>query len=183
VSTLKRLPAAEVVARVEAALARAREVEEAEPPPRVAREPGEDAVAYAKRIDAAKEGWRRRRDEKTRPHYLEALLLADALAAQRPTVEHFRLLAAGARGMRDLDRARQAEALALFAEALDACVRDNEPRARSRLNGALRAHPELDREESILAMLRLFAARYPDAVPRARRLLRDRPRLAAALGG
>ena len=85
--------------------------------------------------------------------------------------------------MRDLDRARQAEALALFAEALDACVRDNEPRARSRLNGALRAHPELDREESILAMLRLFAARYPDAVPRARRLLRDRPRLAAALGG
>jgi tetratricopeptide (TPR) repeat protein len=183
VSTLKRLPASEVVARVEAALARAREVKESEPPPRVAREPGEDAVAYAKRIDAAKEGWRSRLDKETRPHYLEALLLADALAAQRPTVEHFRLLAKGARGMRDLDRARQAEALALFAEALEACVRDNEPRARSRLTGALRVYPELDREEGILAMLRLFAARYPDAVPRARRLLRGRPRLAAALGG
>jgi hypothetical protein len=183
VRALKRLPATEVVARIEAALARAREVEQAWPPPQIPREPDEDAAAYAKRIDAAKEGWRRRRDDATKPHYLEALLLADALAALRPTVEHLRLVAAAARGMRDLDRARQAEALALLAEALEACVTDNEPKARSRLTKALRAYPELDREEGILAMLRLFAERYPDAVPRARRLLRDRPRLAAALGG
>jgi tetratricopeptide (TPR) repeat protein len=180
---LQRLEAAEVVDRIEAALARAREVERSEPPPQVPKEPGEDAAAYAKRIDEAKEGWRRRRADLTRPHYLEALLLADALAALRPTVDHFRLVATAARGMRDLDRARQAEALALFAEALEACVRDNERRAESRLTKALRAYPELDREKGILAMLRLFAARYPDAVPRARRLLRGRPRLAAALGG
>jgi len=180
---LQRLPSAEVVDRIEAALARAREVERLWPPPQIAREPDEDAVAYAKRIDAAKEDWRDRRAVATQPHHLEALLLADALAAQRPTVEHFRLLAAGARGMRDLDRARQAEALALFAEALEALLHDNERKAESRLTKALRAYPKLDREEGILAMLRLFAARYPDAVPRTRRLLRDRPRLAAALGG
>jgi O-antigen ligase len=180
---VQRLPDTEVVVRVGAALARAREIERSEPPPEVAREPDEDAVSYAKRIDEAKAGWRRRRAEKTRPFYLEALLLADALAARRPTVGHFRLLAAAARGMRDLDRARQAEALALFAEALEACVRENDPRARSRLNKALRAYPDLDREKGILAMLKLFAERYPDAVPRARRLLRGRPRLAAALGG
>jgi hypothetical protein len=180
---LKRLDAAEVVARIEAALARAREIERADPPPQVPRDPGEDAVAYAKRIDQVKEGWRRRRDAATRPFYLEALLLADALAALRPTVAHFRLVAAAARGMRDLDRARQADALALFAEALEAVLRGNERRAESRLAKALRAYPGLDREEGILAMLRLFAEAYPDAVPRARRLLRGRPRLAAALGG
>ena len=81
------------------------------------------------------------------------------------------------RGVQPLPLLRQA------LEALDACVTDNEPKARSRLTKALRAYPALDEEEGILAMLRLFAERYPDAVPRARRLLRDRPRLAAALGG
>ncbi|MHC4972483.1 MAG: O-antigen ligase family protein [Planctomycetota bacterium] len=180
---LERLEADVVVERIEAALARGREVEQAMPPPRVPKEPAEDAVAYAKRIDEVKGAWRRRRAERTRPFYLEALLLAEALTARQPTVEHLRLVATAARGMRDLDRARQADALALFAEALEACVTDNEPKARSRLRKALLAYPKLDREEGILAMLRLFAERYPEAVPRARRLLRDRPRLAAALGG
>ncbi|MHC4818682.1 MAG: O-antigen ligase family protein, partial [Planctomycetota bacterium] len=145
-----RLDAADVLERIEAALGRAREVERSSPPPQVPKEPGEDAVAHAKRIDEAKEDWRRRRAERTRPHYLEALLLAEALTAREPTVEHLRLVATGARGMQDLDRARQAEALAFLAEALEACVTDNEPKARSRLTKALRAYPELDKEEGIL---------------------------------
>ncbi|MHC4548987.1 MAG: O-antigen ligase family protein [Planctomycetota bacterium] len=181
VRALRYVPPAEVAGLIEAALARAREIEAAHPPPQVPRDEGEDPVAYARRIDEIKEGWRRRRDGLTRSDYLEALLLADALASSRPSIEHFRLLGRAARGMRDLDRARQAEALALFAEALEALAQANEPRARSRLARALRAYPDLDRERSILALLALFAADRPDALPAARRLLREHPRLARAL--
>ncbi|MCZ6572122.1 MAG: O-antigen ligase family protein, partial [Planctomycetota bacterium] len=133
--------------------------------PRVQARPGESPIDYARRVQAAKAGWTRDLQARTRPEYAEAQVLTAVLLEVEPDAALFKRAAEAARGLGDLAGAARLEAHSLFVEGLDALQRRDERLASVRFRRALRADPFFGRVEGVPEALALFLRENP-GVPR-----------------
>ena len=167
------LPGPEVQERIESALHRGDQIVAAATRPKVLRREGESSARHLKRVTQAQAQWERLLDTRTEPEYRDAFLLAEALCRRSPTIVRLRQKARAARGLHDVERAGHFEAQALFLEVLQALVERDPVSARRKLGRALRAYPDLLKEKEIVAALRLFATRTPEALPLAREVFTE----------
>jgi len=130
--------------------------EEADGPPELRPEEGEEPAAFAARLMKARTEWRAALQARTRPDCVVARVLAEELVEREPSAAHLHLVARAVRGQGEVARAAQFEAMALFLETLDALADGDEPLARRRYERALRAHPGLAEEKTVKEALRLF---------------------------
>jgi hypothetical protein len=155
------VPAAEVEELASAALADAQVIEREHPGNPVVRREGETTEEHIDRIQKAKALWQAEIDPLVRPHYREAYLLAEALSDAHAAAKYLHLRARAARGLREIERAREFESIALFLEALEALLAEDEYKAGKRLRRALLAYPELGTEPQVRRALRLFLEANP----------------------
>ncbi|MHC4340611.1 MAG: tetratricopeptide repeat protein [Planctomycetota bacterium] len=158
---VRRVPAAEVEELASAALADAQVIEREHPGNPVVRREGETTEEHIDRIQKAKALWQAEIDPLVRPHYREAYLLAEALSDAHAAAKYLHLRARAARGLREIERAREFESIALFLEALEALLAEDEYKAGKRLRRALLAYPELGTEPQVRRALRLFLEANP----------------------
>lgn len=144
--------------RIDRHLAAVRAAEEAEQPPELKPEEGEDPAAFAQRLMKARVEWRAELQKRTRPDSVVARVLAEELVEREPSAAHMHLAARAVRGQGEIERAVELEAMALFLETLDALAEGDEPLARRRYERALKAHPGLAEERTVKEALRLFVA-------------------------
>ena len=177
---VRRLEVEYVIARIEDALARARAAERSVPPlARPQREQDESIEAYTKRVQDAVDQRRRAMQKAAKLWYLEAGLLAEAVTQVRASSVTYRLRGQAARGLGELQRAKQMEALALFLETLDALRTSDRGLARLRWKRALAAHAGLPGEEAVKVTLGRFLRQYGSAYDLAKRLFGNHAELKA----
>ncbi len=177
---VRRLKVGYTISRIEDALERARAADATVPAPDMERAPSETAAQFMARVETAMGAKRREMRARSRIHYLEALVIAEALTAFRPSVRSYRLRGQAARGLGELERARQMESLALFLETLEALRAGRETRARFRWQRAIAAHPQLPGERAVKETLGQFVAQFPQCYDAAQRVFYAHDDLRAA---
>ncbi|MFI5401575.1 MAG: O-antigen ligase family protein, partial [Planctomycetota bacterium] len=135
--------------RIDRHLATAAATEEADTPPQLRPEEGEDPAAFAQRLMKEKVLWRAALQKRTMPDCVVARVLAEELVAREPSAEHLRLAARAVRGQGEVERAAQLEAMALFLETLAALAAGDEALASRQYERALRAYPGLAEEKTV----------------------------------